>query len=76
MVLGTLVYILAVGTATLGFLEKLTFLENSGLDKYGSEAFLVNFTAIVTVFFGAFVILSVVSQAPPPADDGHSYSAI
>lgn len=45
VVFGIFVYVLAVTTATLGFLEKLTFLQNSGLDKYGSEAFLVNFTA-------------------------------
>ncbi|GMN44615.1 hypothetical protein TIFTF001_013820 [Ficus carica] len=75
VVFGIFVYVLAVATASLGFLEKLTFLENSGLDKYGSEAFLVNFTAIVTLLFGAFVILSVLSQPPPSADD-YSYSAI
>ncbi|KAJ7974204.1 transmembrane ascorbate ferrireductase 1 [Quillaja saponaria] len=67
---GLFVYVLAVGTAALGFLEKLTFLENSGLDKYGSEAFLVNFTAVVTILFGAFVVLSVNSQAP--ADDDYA----
>ncbi|KAL0299514.1 UNVERIFIED_CONTAM: Transmembrane ascorbate ferrireductase 1 [Sesamum radiatum] len=71
---GIFVYVLAVGTATLGYLEKLTFLENSGLAKYGSEAFLVNFTAIVTILFGTFVILTILSQ-PPPEDD-YSYSAI
>jgi len=64
---------LAVGTATLGFLEKLTFLESTGLDKYGSEALLVNFTAIVTVLFGVFVLLSAIADAPPAADD---YEAI
>ncbi|KAK6135118.1 hypothetical protein DH2020_031136 [Rehmannia glutinosa] len=36
---GIFVYVLAVATATLGYLEKLTFLESSGLAKYGSEAF-------------------------------------
>jgi cytochrome b-561 len=71
---GIFVYILAVATATLGFLEKLTFLENSGLAKYGSEAFLVNFTAIVTVLYGTFVLLTVHSQGPQ--EDDHSYSAI
>ncbi|KAL0304257.1 UNVERIFIED_CONTAM: Transmembrane ascorbate ferrireductase 1 [Sesamum radiatum] len=71
---GIFVYVLAVGTATLGYLEKLTFLENSGLAKYGSEAFLVNFTAIVTILFGTFVILTIISQAPP--EDEYSYSAI
>lgn len=74
VLLGIFVYILAIATAALGYLEKLTFLENSGLDKYGSEAFLVNFTAIVTVLFGTFVIVTILSQ--PPAEDEYSYSAI
>ncbi|CAA2983411.1 transmembrane ascorbate ferrireductase 1-like [Olea europaea subsp. europaea] len=71
---GLFVYILAVGTATLGYLEKLTFLQNSGVAKYGSEAFLVNFTAIVTILFGVFVFLTILSQ--PPQEDEYGYSAI
>lgn len=74
VVFGLTVYILAVGNSALGFLEKLTFLENSGLAKYCSEALLVNFTAVIAIFFGAFVILSVLSQGP--AEDDNSYSAI
>ncbi|KAE8672347.1 Transmembrane ascorbate ferrireductase 1 [Hibiscus syriacus] len=74
VLLGLLVYILAVGNASLGFLEKLTFLENSGLDKYGAEAFLVNFTAIVTILYGAFVVFTVFSIAPQ--EDDYSYSSI
>ncbi|CAA2952866.1 transmembrane ascorbate ferrireductase 1 [Olea europaea subsp. europaea] len=74
VLLGIFVYILAVGTATLGYLEKLTFLENSGLAKYGPEAFLVNFTAIVTILYGTFVILTILSQGP--SEDDYSYSAI
>ncbi|KAB1210706.1 Transmembrane ascorbate ferrireductase 1 [Morella rubra] len=74
VVFGLTVYILAVGNSALGFLEKLTFLENSGLAKYCSEALLVNFTAVIAIFFGAFVILSVLSQGP--AEDDSSYSAI
>ncbi|KAK7343683.1 hypothetical protein VNO77_12614 [Canavalia gladiata] len=70
---GLFVYVLAVATAALGFLEKLTFLENSGLAKYGSEALLVNFTAVITILFGAFVVLSAISDAPAAADD---YEAI
>ncbi|KAK4796710.1 hypothetical protein SAY86_029036 [Trapa natans] len=72
---GLFVYVLAVSTATLGFLEKLTFLEASGLAKYGSEAFLVNFTAIVTVLYGAFVIISALARRPPAEDDS-GYTAI
>ncbi|KAK7357341.1 hypothetical protein VNO80_16625 [Phaseolus coccineus] len=64
---GLFVFVLAVGTATLGFLEKLTFLESSGLDKYGTEALLVNFTAIVTILFGVFVVLSALADAPAAA---------
>ncbi|KAL3524268.1 hypothetical protein ACH5RR_017102 [Cinchona calisaya] len=74
VIFGLFVYILAVGNAALGYLEKLTFLENSGIAKYGAEAFLVNFTAIVTILFGTFVILTVFAQ--PVAEDEYSYSAI
>ncbi|KAG2310342.1 hypothetical protein Bca4012_024897 [Brassica carinata] len=75
--LGVFVYVLAVGNSVLGFLEKLTFLEKSGLDKFGSEAFLVNFMAIITILFGAFVLLIVYSKAPPTdEEDNYSYSAI
>ncbi|KAL8142723.1 hypothetical protein V2J09_015755 [Rumex salicifolius] len=73
---GLFVFILAVGTAAIGFLEKLTFLENSGLDKFGTEAYLVNFTALATVLYGAFVVLTVFSQSDQPATDDYSYSAI
>ncbi|XP_047321378.1 transmembrane ascorbate ferrireductase 1-like [Impatiens glandulifera] len=75
VLVGIIVFILAVLTAALGFLEKLTFLENSGLAKYGSEAFLVNFTAIVTVLFGVFVILAAMSR-PIQVEDEYSYSSI
>ena len=64
VVFGLIVFTLAVGNAAIGFLQKLTFLENSGLAKYGSEALLVNFTAVITILFGAFVMLSVLSQSP------------
>lgn len=78
-ILGLFVYILAVGNAALGFLEKLTFLESGAkLDKYGPEAFLVNFTAIVTILFGALVVLTASAKSPSSIDDAdnYSYSAI
>ncbi|GLU24243.1 hypothetical protein SLE2022_401930 [Rubroshorea leprosula] len=62
VVFGMLVYMLAVANAALGFMEKLTFLEILRLPKYGSEAFLVNFTAVITILYGVFVALSVASQ--------------
>ncbi|CAN1158823.1 Transmembrane ascorbate ferrireductase 1 [Linum perenne] len=73
--LGMFVFVLAIGTASIGFLEKLTFLENGiKLPKYGSEALLVNFTALITILYGAFVMLSVLGRRQGK-DDG-SYSAI
>lgn len=71
---GLFVYILAVATAELGFLEKLTFLQNSGLAKYGSEAFLVNFTSLVVILLGASVVISAV--APAKVDERKGYVPI
>ncbi|PKA53915.1 putative ascorbate-specific transmembrane electron transporter 1 [Apostasia shenzhenica] len=68
---GLFVYILAIATAELGFLEKLTFLQNGGLAKYGTEAFLVNFTALVVIFFGAFVVVSAVAPASTEEPQGY-----
>jgi cytochrome b-561 len=76
VIFGLFVYILAVATAAIGFLEKLTFLETGGLDKYGTEALLVNFTAIVAILYGAFVVLSVLSRPPPVQHEDADYSAI
>jgi cytochrome b-561 len=60
-VLGTLVFALAVGTSLLGFLEKMTFLQTAHLvSKYGAEALLVNFTAVVVLLLGVAVVLATV----------------
>ncbi|WVZ74435.1 hypothetical protein U9M48_022614 [Paspalum notatum var. saurae] len=71
---GLFVYILALANAELGFLEKLTFLENSGLDKYGAEAFLVNFTALVVIIFGACVVVAAI--APARLEEPQGYAPI
>ncbi|KAM3368630.1 hypothetical protein ACQJBY_016872 [Aegilops geniculata] len=60
---GLFVYVLTLATAELGFLEKMTFLQSSGLDKYGPEALLVNCTALVVVLFGAAVVVAAVAPA-------------
>ncbi|OAY71047.1 putative ascorbate-specific transmembrane electron transporter 1 [Ananas comosus] len=60
---GIFVFILAVGNAQLGFLEKLTFLERTGFNKYGSEALLVNFTALVVILLGASVVISTLAPS-------------
>ncbi|KAK3154747.1 hypothetical protein QOZ80_2BG0194620 [Eleusine coracana subsp. coracana] len=69
---GLFVYILALATAELGFLEKLTFLQSSGLDKYGTEAFLVNFTALVVVLFGASVVVAAIAPARLEEPQGYT----
>ncbi|CAN6279346.1 unnamed protein product [Urochloa humidicola] len=71
---GLFVYILALANAELGFLEKLTFLESGGLDKYGTEAFLVNFTALVVVLFGASVVVAAI--APARLEEPQGYAPI
>lgn len=74
IIFGLFVYILALANAELGFLEKLTFLESSGLDKYGTEAFLVNFTALVVVLFGASVVVAAI--APVRLEEPQGYAPI
>lgn len=70
---GLLVYLFAIAAAELGFLEKLTFLESSGLYKYGSEAMLVNFTALAVLIFAVFVILSAIL---PAEEEPEGYTTI
>eukprot|EP01018_Ginkgo_biloba_P013115 Gb_10110 [translate_table: standard] len=70
---GFMIYMFAIATAELGFLEKLTFLESSGLYKYGSEAMLVNFSALVVLIFGVFVVLS---ASLPVEEDAEGYTAL
>ena len=72
---GLFVYVLTLATAELGFLEKLTFLQSSGLDKYGPEALLVNFTALVVVLFGAAVVVAAVAPAAK-VDEPEGYAPI
>ncbi|KAJ1272014.1 hypothetical protein BS78_06G170800 [Paspalum vaginatum] len=71
---GLFVYVLVLATAELGFLEKLTFLESAGVDKYGAEAYLVNFTALVVVLFGASVVVAAV--APAHVEEPQGYAPI
>nr|CAB3499210.1 unnamed protein product [Digitaria exilis] len=67
---------LRAGTARsrVGFLEKLTFLQASGLGRYSSEALLVNFTALLVIVLGASVVLYV--TAPMHNEHTHGYSAV
>jgi len=72
---GLFVYILTLATSQLGFLEKLTFLESGGLDKYGTEAILVNCTALVVVLFGATVVVAAIAPADK-VDEPEGYAPI
>jgi cytochrome b-561 len=72
---GLFVYILTLATSQLGFLEKLTFLESGGLDKYGTEAILVNCTALVVVLFGTAVVVAAISPADK-VDEPEGYAPI
>uniref|UniRef100_A0A0E0PBZ6 Cytochrome b561 domain-containing protein n=1 Tax=Oryza rufipogon TaxID=4529 RepID=A0A0E0PBZ6_ORYRU len=69
---GLFVYVLTLATAELGLLEKLTFLQSSGLDKYGAEAFLVNFTGLVVALFGAAVVVAAVAPAHVEEPEGYA----
>lgn len=71
---GLFVYILALANAELGLLEKITFLQSTGLARHGPESFLVNFTALVVILLGGSVVMSVI--APVHGEDPLSYSAI
>jgi len=75
--LASIFFVVAVGNSVLGFVEKLSSMENSGVDKHGSEAFLVNSMAVITMIFATLLILIVSFESPPSSDeDNDSYSAI
>ncbi|KAI4330878.1 hypothetical protein MLD38_029121 [Melastoma candidum] len=76
IVLGLIIFSLAVGNAAIGLLEKLTFLESASLAKFGAEAYLVNFTAVVTVLYGVFVVFSVLSQPVVVVEEEAAYTAL
>jgi len=58
--LGIFLYALAIGTAEIGILEKLTFQQSAGMDRFGTEAMLVNSTGLVILVFAMLVVLSTV----------------
>ncbi|XP_059069230.1 probable ascorbate-specific transmembrane electron transporter 1 [Cryptomeria japonica] len=58
---GLFLYAMAIVAAETGFLDKLEIQEiETGLDKFGSEAMLVNFTAVIILLFAMLVVLSTV----------------
>lgn len=72
IIFGLLIYVMAVAASVLGFFEKLTFLEKKGLAKFGSEAYLVNFSCVVTVLFAALVVFCAITSPPAPAYEDYA----
>lgn len=59
--LGIFLYVMAILTAEIGILEKLTFQELlMHLDRFSSEAMLVNSTGLVILIFAMLVVLSTI----------------
>ncbi|XP_057842265.2 probable ascorbate-specific transmembrane electron transporter 2 [Cryptomeria japonica] len=57
---GVFLYAMAIATVETGILEKLTFEEIKGLNRFSSEAMLVNSTAIIILIFAMLVVLSTI----------------
>lgn len=59
--LGVFLYAMVIGTAELGILERLSFQELlMGLDRFSSQAMLVNSTGLVILIFAMLIVLSTV----------------
>ena len=59
--LGIAIYVLALATAELGLLEKLTFLQMSGgVAQWSREAMFVNLSGLVLFIFGTMVVLTAI----------------
>lgn len=58
--LGVFLYAMAIGTAELGILERLTFQQFMGMDRFSKEAMLVNSTGLIILIFSMLVVLSTV----------------
>ena len=73
---GLFVYGLAIISAELGFLEKLTFLQNaSAIARFSTEAMFVNTLGLIVALLGGFVFIAAI--IPEHHDDTHDgYSSI
>lgn len=70
---GLFIYGLAVATTELGFLEKLTFLQQSStIAKFSPEAMLVNALGIIVAVLAGFVFIAAVLPHDHVGDDGYS----
>lgn len=69
---GLFIYGLAIATTELGFLEKLTFLQQSStIGKFSSEAIFVNVLGLLVALLGGFVFIAAVVP-DYVVDDGYS----
>ena len=70
---GLFVYGLAIISAELGFLEKLTFLQNaSAIARFSTEAMFVNVLGLIVIFLGMFVSIAVVIPEHQTTYDGYN----
>lgn len=69
---GLFIFGLAIATTELGFLEKLTFLQQSStIGKFSSEAMFVNVLGLIVAILGGFVFLAAVGPVQAK-EDGYS----
>ena len=62
---GITIYVLALATAELGFLEKLTFLQKAGVvGQWSGEAMFVNIIGLLLFIFGVIVLLTAIIPSP------------
>lgn len=70
---GLFIYGLAIATTELGFLEKLTFLQQSStIERFSSEAIFVNFLGLIVALLGVFVFVAAVIPDHHVGYDGYS----
>ncbi|KAH7295790.1 hypothetical protein KP509_27G066100 [Ceratopteris richardii] len=70
---GMFVYGLALATSELGFLEKLTFLQQGGtIARFSTEAMLVNALGLIVMLLGICVVIAAILPVDQAAPDDYS----
>ncbi|ERM95441.1 probable ascorbate-specific transmembrane electron transporter 1 [Amborella trichopoda] len=64
---GLTLFIMAIGTAEIGLMEKYTFLKSYGvISHFGREALLINFLSLIILLFGICTVYTVIFQPHAP----------
>ncbi|KAH7405116.1 hypothetical protein KP509_15G057100 [Ceratopteris richardii] len=70
---GLFIYGLTLATTELGFLEKLTFLQQGGtITRFSAEAMFVNVLGLIVVLLGASVVFAAVIPVPQASGDDYT----